>query len=73
MDAVVPAQLDDDMMPGVVSLPHGYGRGAPGTRLPVAERLQPGVNANTLTDDEPVDPISGTCLANGIPVEVSAA
>jgi hypothetical protein len=56
-----------------VSLPHGYGHGAPGTRLPVAERLQPGVNSNALTDDEPVDPISGTCLANGIPVEVGPA
>ncbi|HZO09738.1 MAG TPA: molybdopterin dinucleotide binding domain-containing protein, partial [Myxococcota bacterium] len=72
-EVVVPALVDPDMMPGVVSLPHGYGHGAPGTRLPVAERLQPGVNSNALTDDLPVDPISGTCLANGIPVEVSAA
>ena len=70
-ELVVPAAIDDDLMPGVVSLPHGYGHGAPGARLSVAARHQPGANANALTDDLPYDPISGTCVANGIPVEVS--
>ncbi len=72
-ELVVPAEIDDDLMPGVVSLPHGYGHAGPGLRLGVATTRQPGVNANALTDDEPFDPISGTCVANGIPVEVAPA
>jgi anaerobic selenocysteine-containing dehydrogenase len=72
-ELVVPVAIDDDLMPGVVSLPHGYGHGVAGTRQGVAAKLQPGVNANALTDDLPFDPISGTCIANGIPVEVAPA
>lgn len=69
----VDVQVSDEMMPGVVSLPHGFGHGAAGTRLGVANAQQPGVNANTLTDDAPLDVPSGTSVANGIPVEVEAA
>ena len=60
------------MMPGVVSLPHGFGHRAAGTRLAVAREKQPGVNANALTDAEPLDVPSGTSIANGIPVEIEA-
>ena len=42
-----------------------------GLRLPVAEASQPGVNANLLTDEVPLDVPSGTHIANGIPVEVA--
>ena len=69
----VEVEISDEMMPGVVSLPHGFGHAAPGTRLEVASEQQPGVNANALTDDGPLDAPSGTSVANGIPVEVGAA
>ena len=66
----VPAEVTDEVRTGVVSLPHGYGHGLPGTRGEVAAR-KPGVNSNWLTDAEPMDPLSGNAVLNGIPVEVS--
>ena len=65
---VVEAHLDDALMPGVVSLPHGYGHGRPGTRLRVANAIG-GVNVNDLID-ETVDPASGTARLTGVPVEI---
>jgi anaerobic selenocysteine-containing dehydrogenase len=70
---VVPIEISDEMMPGVVSLPHGYGHLDPGTRLSVASRLQPGANSNQLCDDRAIDVPSSTSIANGIPVRVTAA
>ena len=68
-----PIEVSDEMMPGVVSLPHGFGHGAPGTRLAVANSAQPGVNSNQLCDELAIDVPSGTSVANGIPVEISPA
>ncbi|WP_229698780.1 molybdopterin-dependent oxidoreductase [Wenjunlia tyrosinilytica] len=65
------AEITATVMPGVVSLPHGWGHGRPGTRAGVAAE-HPGVNSNALTDEAPVDPLSGTAVLNGIPVEVLA-
>ncbi|WP_245715084.1 molybdopterin-dependent oxidoreductase [Nocardioides szechwanensis] len=61
----------DDMMPGVVSLPHGYGHQVAGTRLAHAQGV-PGVSINDLTDPERLD-VSGNAALNGVPVTVSAA
>jgi anaerobic selenocysteine-containing dehydrogenase len=72
-EVVVAVEISDEMMPGVVSLPHGFGHDAAGSRLGVAATRQPGVNANALTDDGPLDVPSGTSIANGIPVELEAA
>ncbi len=69
----VEVSVVDDMMPGVVSLPHGYGHNVPGTRLSVAKKLQPGANFNALTDELLIDELSGTVVVNGIPVEVQPA
>ena len=63
--------VSDEMMPGVVSLPHGFGHTDPEVALDVATRLQPGSNSNQLLDEEALDPPSGTSVANGIPVQVS--
>ncbi|TDU06657.1 anaerobic selenocysteine-containing dehydrogenase [Streptomyces sp. 846.5] len=63
------AEVTDGVMPGVVSLPHGWGHDDPATRLPLAAR-EPGVNSNVLTDEIPLDLLSGTAVLNGIPVEV---
>ncbi len=65
------ASLSEEMMPGVVSLPHGWGHNLAGTRLSVAEQ-HAGVSANNLTDDQLVDPISGTAALNGVPVRILA-
>lgn len=69
----VEVEVSDEMMPGVVSLPHGFGHASPGVQLGVAVARQPGVNSNALTDDLPLDVPSGTSIANGIPVEIEAA
>ncbi len=57
----------DDVMPGVVSLPHGYGHRRPGVRLRNAEAL-PGVTMNDLTDPSVVEALSGNAVLNGVPV-----
>jgi len=71
-EVVVPVAVSDEIMPGVVSLPHGFGHDAPGVRLQVAQ-AHAGVNSNELTDEEAVDALSGNAILNGIPVEVHAA
>ncbi|PWN03496.1 dehydrogenase [Nocardioides silvaticus] len=58
----------DDMMRGVVSLPHGYGHAKDGTRLGVARGV-PGVSINDLTDPERLD-VSGNAALSGVPVTV---
>ena len=71
-EVVVPCEVTDEMMPGVVSLPHGFGHGMKGTRMTVAEEKQPGACSNYLTDEVPLDVPSGTHVANGIPVEIAS-
>lgn len=67
----VHAQVSDEVMAGVVSLPHGWGHAAPGTRLEVAN-AHAGVNANTLTDEAAADPLSGNAALSGEAVTVRA-
>ncbi len=62
--------ISDEMMPGVVSLPHGWGHDDPVASLQVAAK-RPGADSNTLTGAE-VDPISGNAILNGIRVAVTA-
>ncbi|MFC6335768.1 molybdopterin-dependent oxidoreductase [Pseudomonas sp. CCM 7891] len=61
-----------DMMPGVVSLPHGWGHGRPGVQMSIASG-QPGASANDLTDERHLDELSGNAALNGVPVRVEAA
>ena len=69
---VVPVEVSDEMMRGVVCLPHGWGHDKPGARLSVA-REHPGVNNNLLAPGYFVDELSGNAAVNGIPVEVTPA
>jgi anaerobic selenocysteine-containing dehydrogenase len=69
---VAPVEVSDEMMPGVVSLPHGWGHDVDGVRMAVARR-HAGVNSNILTDDAVIDVPSGNAVLNGIPVTVQAA
>ena len=68
----VPVEISDEMMPGVVSLPHGWGHDKTGTRMATA-REHAGVNNNLLAPGRFVDAISGNAAVNGIPVEVVPA
>ncbi|MFI1813516.1 molybdopterin oxidoreductase family protein [Streptomyces sp. NPDC020422] len=63
-------EITDTVRPGVVSLPHGWGHDRPGTRLGVASG-RPGVNVNQLLDGSRLDPLSGTAVLNGFPVQVT--
>jgi anaerobic selenocysteine-containing dehydrogenase len=65
-----PVEVTEDIMPGVVSIPHGWGHDAPGARLSVA-REHAGVNSNVLADESQVEPLSGNAILNGIPVAVA--
>jgi anaerobic selenocysteine-containing dehydrogenase len=69
---VVPVQVSDEMMRGVVSLPHGWGHDKDGIRLGVA-RQYAGVNSNILSPGRLVDPLSNNAVVNGIAVEVVPA
>ncbi|WP_332766320.1 molybdopterin oxidoreductase family protein [Pseudomonas koreensis] len=62
----------DDMMQGVVSLPHGWGHARPGVQMAIASG-QPGSSANDLTDECQLDELSGNAALNGVPVTVVAA
>lgn len=68
----VQVQACESMMPGVVSLPHGFGHGRQGVRLQTAQ-AQPGVSANDLTDELLRDSVCGNAALNGVPVHVEAA
>jgi anaerobic selenocysteine-containing dehydrogenase len=65
-------QFSDDMMPGVVSLPHGWGHNLPGARLALAAQ-RPGVNLNDLLDENWRDPLSGNAVLNGVAVDLLPA
>jgi len=67
-----PIEISDEVMPGVVCLPHGWGHAAAGARMRVAAQ-RPGTNSNVLTDGSVLDPISGNATLNGIPVTVTRA
>lgn len=70
-ELTAPVHVSDEVMPGIVSLPHGWGHAAPGTQLGLASQ-RPGVNMNRLLSTQTRDPLSGTAVLNGIPVRVKA-
>jgi len=69
---VAPVEVTDEILAGVVSLPHGWGHDDPGTLMAVAA-AHAGVNTNVLTDDGALDPLSGNAVLNGVPVTVAPA
>lgn len=71
-DVTLPVTSTEDVMRGVVSIPHGYGHGRDGVRLTVASQ-HPGVCINDLTDDQVIDPLTGMAVFNGVPVTVEHA
>jgi anaerobic selenocysteine-containing dehydrogenase len=69
---VAQACLSDEMMRGVLSLPHGWGHDQEGSDLKRA-RQNPGVNTNLLIPNGARDPLSGNSVLNGIKVTIRAA
>lgn len=68
----VELQACEDLMPGVVSLPHGFGHDRKGIRMQIA-RDHAGVSCNDVTDAEYLDDLSGNAALNGVPVTLTAA
>ncbi len=62
-------EVSPEMMPGVVSIPHGWGHGRPGVALSIAQKT-PGVSVNDLTDEQAIDALSGNAALSGVPVRV---
>ncbi len=65
-------EITDDMAPGVVSIPHGYGHNRSGVGWKLAA-AHAGVSVNDLTDEQLYDPLSGNAAVNGVAVEVRGA
>ena len=69
IEAVV--EISDEIMPGVVSLPHGWGHHLPGTHLSLAAE-RPGANLNALLDEHLRDPMSGNAVLSGQAIRMEA-
>ena len=67
----LPVVLTDDMMPGVVCMPHLWGHNRKNTRQRVAN-ANPGVSMNDITDVTVIDELTGNAIVNGVPVKVAA-
>jgi len=68
----VTVQINADLRPGVVSLPHGWGHAASAPWQSVAG-AHAGVSANDWTDDQDVESVVGQSILNGVPVRLSAS
>jgi len=67
----VPIEISEEMMPGVVSIPHGWGHDRLGIQLGVAQQ-HAGGSINDLTDHLTIDALCGTAAFNGTWVAVEA-
>ena len=63
------SEITDEMMPGTISIPHGWGHNREGTRMKIAEE-HAGVSMNDLIDDSLMDELSGVSIISGIPVGI---
>ena len=68
----LPVEITPNLMPGVASMPHGYGHARSGTRLDVAQ-AHAGVSINDLTDETRLDELTGNAALSAVPVWVEAA
>ena len=69
---VLPIEVSDEMMPGVVSIPHGWGHDRPGNQIEVAQQ-HAGQSINDLTDNQAIDALCGTAAFNATNVTVEVA
>jgi anaerobic selenocysteine-containing dehydrogenase len=71
-DVDIAVELTDDMMPGVVSMPHGFGHSRPGVRMSLAQ-AKPGASMNDITDDGPTEGLMGNGILTAVPVRIAVA
>ncbi len=71
-EVVAALEITEEMMPGVVSLPHGWGHDREGTLQQIAG-AHAGVSLNDLTDDARLDALSGNAGLSGVEVQVAAS
>jgi anaerobic selenocysteine-containing dehydrogenase len=69
---VAQVEVSDEMMPGVISVPHGWGHDLPDAKLKVAGE-RPGANLNAVLDESLIDPLSGNAVLGGVSVNVVPA
>jgi anaerobic selenocysteine-containing dehydrogenase len=67
----LPVEITEQIMPGVVSIPHGYGHNRKDTRIPIAES-HAGVSVNDITDEQQIDELTGNAAFSGQRVRVEA-
>lgn len=65
-----PVEVTEDMQPGVVCLPHGWGHHGEGLGVQIAEQ-HPGANLNAVTGPLGVDAATGNAIVNGVEVELA--
>ncbi|MDN5566338.1 MAG: molybdopterin oxidoreductase family protein [Psychrobacter sp.] len=68
---IIAAEVTDELMPGVVSIPHGFGHNRKGVKQEIAQ-AHAGVSVNDLTDDTLIDELCGNAAVNGVPVQLEA-
>ncbi|MEM7104623.1 MAG: molybdopterin oxidoreductase family protein [Bacteroidota bacterium] len=66
----IPVEITTDIMPGVVSIPHGWGHNKKGIKMAVAEQ-HPGVSINELTDEKHIDELTGNAAFSGVKVAIT--
>ena len=65
----IQAEISDEIMPGVISIPQGWGSRKK-TGMTVAASYG-GVSINDLTDEKRIDTLTGNSALNGMPVQVA--
>ncbi|WP_339719889.1 molybdopterin-dependent oxidoreductase [uncultured Paraglaciecola sp.] len=68
----LPVEITEKIMPGVISIPHGWGHNKKGSHWKTAEQ-HAGVSVNDLTDEMVLDELSGNAVLNGVPVTIKSA
>jgi anaerobic selenocysteine-containing dehydrogenase len=68
----LPLEVSDDIRPGVISIPHGFGHDRPGVGWTVAADHS-GASVNDVTDPALVDRVTGNAAMNAVPVRVETA
>jgi len=62
-------EITEDIMPNVVSIPHGFGHARAGVQMDIAS-AHAGVSLNDLTDELLIDELTGNSAFSGVPVRI---
>ena len=69
-EVVIAAEVTDEVMEGVVSIPHGWGHDLDGVEMETARR-HAGVNTNVLVPTDCLDPLSGNAVLTGVAITLA--